>query len=129
VVQIHQGPPFLKEGIIMNIDMKSITGVSIDGRNFSGKNISINNGKVTVDGVVQGGELVGNVTVVIHGDVNHITNTTGNVTANNVHNIITSLGDVDCKDVMGNITTSLGNVDCLNVGGNIQTTLGDVTKR
>ena len=52
----------------MRISMKN-GRVEIDGRSFSGSNLSITNGKVTVDGVVQDGGLTGPINVTVHGDV------------------------------------------------------------
>jgi len=103
--------------------------VVIDGKSFSGSNISISNGKVTVDGVVQDGSLSGDVNVVIHGDVQMIESQSGIVTAQNVGEINTGSGDVKCGDVGGSIRTGSGDVDCSTVAGNIRTGSGDVTHR
>ena len=112
----------------MNIDMKG-GHVVIDGRKFEGKNITINNGKVIVDGVSQDGELSGTVNVSVHGDVERLENNSGNVTAENVGDISTGSGDVTCSSVSGSIRTGSGDVECGSVGGSIRTGSGDVTHR
>ena len=84
----------------MNLNMKN-GRIVIDGREFQGNNVSIVNGKVTVDGVVQDGELSGPVTVTVHGNVENLSNISGDVTANNVGRIKTTSGDIRCSDVGG----------------------------
>jgi len=113
----------------MNINMRG--GVTIiDGREFKGNSISISNGKVTVDGVVQDGELAGPIHVQVHGDVQTLENHAGNVTANNVGELSTGSGDVKVDgNVGGSIRTGSGDVVCGQVGGNIRTGSGDVSHR
>jgi hypothetical protein len=114
---------------MMDINMKGRSGVTIDGRSFSGNNISVRNGKVTVDGVVQDGELVGDVNVTVYGDVEHLSSTSGLVTAEHVGNIKTVSGDVNCLGVEGDIQTLSGDVHCAMVGGSIKTASGDIKHR
>lgn len=112
----------------MNLNMRN-GRIVIDGREFHGNNVTINNGKVTVDGVVQDGELSGPITVTVHGDVQSLENHSGNVTAQNVGEISTGSGDVKCGNVSGSIRTGSGDVECGTVGGNIRTGSGDVSHR
>lgn len=100
--------------------------VTIDGKSFTGSNISINNNKVIVDGVVQDGELIGDVNVVVHGDVELLENTSGTIKAGNVGQVKTVSGDVDCCDVSGNVQTVSGDVNCGNINGSVKTVSGDV---
>lgn len=112
----------------MNLNM--INGrIVIDGREFRGNSVAISNGKVTVDGVVQDGELSGPINVTVHGDVQSLENHAGNVTAQNVGEISTGSGDVKCGNVSGSIRTGSGDVECGTVGGNIRTGSGDVSHR
>lgn len=113
----------------MNINMSGNGRIVVDGREFKGRNISIKNNKVVVDGVEQDGELVGDINVVVHGDVQDLENGSGNVKAQNVGNINTGSGDVECGNVSGSIKTGSGDVDCDRVNGNIRTGSGDVTHR
>lgn len=104
----------------MNLNMRN-GRVVIDGREFHGNSVTISNGKVTVDGVVQDGELSGPITVTVHGDVQSLENHSGNVTANNLGEVNTGSGDVKCGNVSGSIRTGSGYVECGTVGGNIRT--------
>ena len=113
----------------MNINMSGSGRVVIDGKEFSGSNISINGNKVTVDGKVQDGDLIGDINIVVHGDVNIIENRSGNVTAQNVGEINTGSGDVECAAVSGSIRTGSGDVECGAVSGSIRTGSGDVNHR
>jgi len=103
--------------------------VVVDGREFRGSNISITNGKVTVDGVVQDGDLTGPINVTIHGDVQSLENNSGNVTAQNVGEISAGSGDIKCGNVSGSVRTGSGDIECGNVGGSIKTGSGDVRHR
>ena len=94
--------------------------VIINGQtiNCSGNNITIQNGKVIVDGKVIKSDLCGDVKVVVNGDVNKL-NCSGSV---EVHG---NCGSIDCSgsckidgDVNGNIDAS-GSVTCGKVSGDI----------
>ena len=113
----------------MNINMSGNGRVIVDGREFNGSNVSINNGQVTVDGVVQNGELSGPISVTVCGDVQVLENHSGNVTANNVGEISTGSGDVKCAAVGGSNRTGSGDVECGAVSGSIRTGSGDVCHR
>ncbi len=112
----------------MNISMNN-GRVVIDGKEFQGSNVIIQNGKVVVDGKTQDCELVGDVNVVVHGDVQTLENHTGNVTAQNVGEVSTGSGDVRCGSVSGSIRTGSGDIFCGKVSGNIRTGSGDVIHR
>lgn len=95
----------------MNLKMKN-GNVTIDGKSFSGKNIQINGNKVIVDGVVQDGELVGDITVTVHGDVDVLENTNGNVTCETVHGDVKTInGDVNCRNILGKVSTVNGDIN------------------
>jgi len=112
----------------MNVQMRN-GKIVINGREFFGSNISISNNNIIVDGVTQTEQLTGSIDVIIHGDVNSLQNQSGNVTANNVGDIITVSGDVTCGNISGSIRTVSGDVQCGSVGGNIKTGSGDVCHR
>ena len=103
--------------------------VEIDGKSFVGQNIQISGNKVLVDGKAQAGELVGDIIVTVHGDVQSIDDVVGKVTANNVGEISTGSGDINCGAVSGGIRTGSGDVHCGTVEGNIKTGSGDVYHR
>ena len=109
----------------MNISMNNGT-VTIDGKVFNGSNISISNNKVIIDGVAQEGELVGDVNVVVHGDVQSLSNNCGKVEAKNVGNLKTVSGDVNCGNISGGVQTVSGDVNCGDIKGSVKTVSGDV---
>jgi hypothetical protein len=111
----------------MQINMKN-GRVVIDGKEFRGNNVSIINGKVTVDGIKQDGELVGDINIVVHGDVERIENSSGVVKANNVGNIKTQSGDVECSAVSGSVQTMSGDVTCGDIKGSVSTMSGDIIR-
>ncbi len=113
----------------MNFNMKGNGTITINGRQFTGRNVSISNGKITVDGATQEGELAGDINVVVHGDIDKLENSCGTVTANNVGSINTQSGDVECGNVSGSVKTMSGDIECGNVGGNIDTMSGDISYR
>lgn len=110
----------------MNLNMKN-GSVKIDGKTFVGRNITIKNNKVVVDGVEQDGELIGDINVTVHGNVNKLENVNGKVIANTVSSISTQSGDVECQDVSGSVSTMSGDVDCGKIGGSVSTMSGDIT--
>ncbi len=114
----------------MNFDLKAGGRIVIDGREFSGKNISIVNGKVTVDGVVQDDQLVGDVNIDVHGDVVKLDAGSGSVTVSgSCGQVSTMSGDVECGNVSGNVKTMSGDVTCGAVGGGVSTMSGDIRHR
>ena len=112
----------------MNLNMRNGRAI-IDGREFVGSCVSISDGNVVVDGVVQDGTLSGVVNIEVHGDVERLENNNGKVVANNVGSITTQSGDVECGDVSGAVKTMSGDVNCSSVGISISTMSGDVTHR
>lgn len=113
----------------MNINLKGTGNVTIDGKSFTGGNIQINGNKVIVDGVVQDGELIGDIKVTVHGDVERLQTGSGRVFAQGVGIIQTGSGDVKCGNVSGSVQTGSGDVKCENVSGSIKTGSGDVYHR
>lgn len=114
----------------MNFNMKTGGRIVIDGREFTGNSISIVNGKVTVDGVAQEGQLVGDVKIDVHGDVVSMNAGSGNVTiSGSCGSVQTMSGDVECGDVSGNIKTMSGDVTCGAIGGSVGTMSGDIRHR
>ena len=112
----------------MNITMKN-GRVIVDGREFIGNNVSISGNRITVDGVRQDGELVGDIDVTVLGSVKRIELASGTIKCENVGNISTQSGDVDCNHVTGSVSTMSGDVDCGDISGNVSTMSGDVTHK
>lgn len=132
----------------------SIHNAVINGRvykHITGKVITIENGKMLVDGKPieewEGSEekvinitIEGNVeelqagycnTVTINGDTKTVKTGSGDVTVSgNVKgNIHTGSGDVHCGNVEEDFSTGSGDVHCGNVGGRVSTMSGDVYRK
>lgn len=103
--------------------------IVIDGKEFHGSNITVDcGGKVTVDGVAQDGELVGDINITVYGDVESLDNTSGDVTCKNVGSVKTVSGDIDCDHVSGSVKSVSGDVKCAAIQGNVNTVSGDIIK-
>ena len=95
-----------------------MSSITIDGKTFSGNSVSIVDGKVTIDGVVQDGTLEGVVEL-------HITGTLGSLRTDgsvhmkgNVEGDVDAGGNVNCGDVKGDVDAG-GNVNCGDVKGDV----------
>lgn len=96
-----------------------INNVKIDGA----QSISINNGKVYVDGKLS----EPSIEIKIEGTVNSIRTGSGNVSVTgDATAISTSSGDVNCKDIKGGVKTMSGDVTCNTITGNVSTMSGDI---
>ena len=111
----------------MKVKMKNDNGaVGINGHSFSGRNIQIDSNKVIVDGVTQDGDLVGEITVTVYGDVDSLHTSSGDVKAESVNKISTEAGSVVCGNVSGSVSTQSGAVVCGSVSGSINTMSGNI---
>lgn len=114
----------------MRVQMVNVRGsVDIDGRTFTGRNISINGDRVVVDGVEQDGQLVGNISITVNGDVESIASGSGDIKAQSVGKVSTGSGDVECGDVSGSVTTGSGDIKCGRISGSASTMSGDIISR
>lgn len=102
--------------------------VVINGQTFVGDNIVVDGGgTVIIDGVIQGGPIVGPINVSVEGDVRDLTTVSGDVSVTgSCGSISTTSGDIECGDVTGSVTTVSGDVECGSVGGNVKTVSGDI---
>ncbi|EFH0539746.1 TPA: hypothetical protein ACHIDG_003446 [Escherichia coli] len=104
--------------------------VSVNGEDFTGHHITINNGKVIVDGVEKNSNLDGQINVTINGSVEGVEIENGSVTVSgDAHYVKTMSGDVHCSNVLGNVNTMSGDVICETVGGNASTMSGNIIKK
>lgn len=114
----------------MKISMRGGSSrVQIDGKTFIGNNVVIDGNKVIIDGQVQDGELIGDVNITVHGDVESLSLSSGTVKANKAGRIQTHSGDVECGDVNGSVSTMSGSVECGNISGSVSTMSGSVKHR
>ena len=117
--------------------------IVVNNKNYIGRSITINGGKVIVDGVditpdskeieisVQGNIDSLSVDyckeIRIEGDVNTLNNGSGDVTCNSVTNgVRTGSGDVECEVINGNVSTGSGDVKCDTISGSVKTGSGDI---
>ena len=111
-----------KDGINIQVD--------IDEHSFVGDQISIIGNKVNVNGVTQDITLSTKgrrpLNISVHGNVETLYTSTGNVTAETIVNASTHSGDIKCYGVIKNIDTTTGDIECGAVGGNIDTISGDI---
>ena len=91
-----------------------VNGITID---VEGNNISIQNGRVRVDGKDINVELGTNATLKVEGDLMNLT-TDRSVECGNVHGNVDAGGSVHCGNVEGNIDAG-GSVSGGGVGGDI----------
>ena len=94
-----------------------INNVKIEGA----QTISINNGKIYVNGNLREGLESPSIEVKIEGNVASVRTDSGDVSTVN-----TTSGDVSYKDVKGGVLTMSGDVTCGNVGGNVSTMSGNI---
>lgn len=110
--------------------MKIKTGgssVTINGQTLTGRNISIIGDKIVIDGVEQGGSLVGAISVVVNGNADSVETNFGSVeVTGTVGRIKTMSGDVHCADVSGDVGTMSGDVICQTIAGDAKTMSGDI---
>lgn len=100
-----------------------INNVKIEGA----QSISINNGKIYVDGKLREDLSEPSIEIKIEGTVNSVHTGSGNVSVTgDVTAISTSSGDVNCKDVKGGIQTMSGDITCNTIAGNVNTMSGDI---
>lgn len=98
--------------------------VIINGREFKGGLITIENGIVHVDGQPQGTEMKTVIDVRVYGDVQTLENHYGTVTAQNVGEIFSSCGPVNCGNVSGSVRTGTGNIYATKIAGRKVTAIG-----
>lgn len=100
-----------------------INNVKIEGA----QSISINNGKIYVDGKLREDLSEPSIEIKIEGTVNSVHTGSGNISVTgDVTAISTSSGDINCKDVKGGIQTMSGDITCNTITGNVSTMSGDI---
>jgi len=103
--------------------------ITINGKTYTGNDVSINNGQVIIDGVVQEEIKEHVIHVVVNGGIDSISMGSGSVTANTVGSVKTGSGDVECDDIRGDVKTGSGSVRCKQISGNVKTGSGNVIQK
>lgn len=89
--------------------------------------ISINNGKIYVNGNLREDFKSPSIEVKIEGNVASVHTGSGNVSVTgDVSTVNTASGDITCKDVKGGVSTMSGDVTCGNIDGNVSTMSGNI---
>lgn len=108
--------------------------IQINGKTYRGNSVTIINGKVIVDGVVQGSEdlskeqvinidatgfrghlsVDGNVNV--NGNIDGQIKAQGSVSCNNVYGDVNAGGSVNCDDIKGDVVAG-GSINCDDIIG------------
>lgn len=100
-----------------------INNVKIEGA----QSISINNGKVYVDGKLREDLSEPSIEIKVEGTVTSIHTGSGNVSVTgDVTAISTASGDVNCKDIKGGVLTMSGDITCNTIAGDANTMSGDI---
>lgn len=126
------------------VDISNDSVITINGQTYIGNSVSINNGKVTINGndVTPDSKTItisinGNindlkvdrcVSIDVEGDVGSLKATSGNVnvTGDVTDSIQSTSGNIKCHDVDGSIKTTSGKIECNNVYGNATSVHGKV---
>lgn len=100
-----------------------INNVKIEGA----QSISINNGKVYVDGKLREDLSEPSIEIKVEGTVTSIHTGSGNVSVTgDVTAISTASGDVNCKDIKGGVQTMSGDITRNTIAGDANTMSGDI---
>lgn len=108
----------------------NMNSININGSTFyGGRNITINNGRVIIDGKDLTPDAK-NISIQVNGDVHEMSVDACNQVDihGSVGQISTLSGDVICHAVSGDVNTMSGDVRCQNVGGSVKTMSGDISR-
>lgn len=103
-----------------------INGVKIEGA----QSITIDNGKVYVNGNLQESLSIPSIEIRVEGSVDSITTTSGDISVNgDTKYIKTTSGNVNCCEVKGSVSTISGDVNCSNIAGSVSTMSGNIYRK
>jgi hypothetical protein len=102
--------------------------IRINNMTVSGRNVTIQNGKIIVDGKTIDTGNAPTIQIHVEGNIDTLqVDACEQISVQgNAQNVVTMSGDVTCNDVHGSVTTMSGDVRCKNVSGKIKTMSGDV---
>lgn len=100
-----------------------INSIKIEGA----QSISINNGKIYVNGELRKDLSASSIEIKIEGTVTSVHTGSGNVSVTgDVTAISTASGDVNCQDIKSGVQTMSGDIICNTIEGNANTMSGDI---
>jgi hypothetical protein len=101
--------------------------ININGKSYYGNNISINNGKVIIDGInLSIDEKIINITVDGNIDNLSVDSCESLTVSGNVAAVKTVSGDVICQNILGSVKTVSGDVTAKVINGNVNSVSGDI---
>lgn len=112
-----------------NIVTSSGGSIEVNGVKYTGNNVSVRNGKVTIDGVVQADHSKEpRIMIYVTGDCETVQSSDGDIIINGdvSGDVQSTNGDIEAENVTGKVTTTNGDVECWDVGGDVTTTNGDI---
>lgn len=105
----------------------STSTITVNGQTHVGRSIIINGKKVIIDGVEQSGDLQGEVTVNITGNVERCENVAGNINiTGDCGRAKTTSGDIEAASISGDAETVSGDVTASAIHGSVRTVSGDI---
>lgn len=93
--------------------------ISINGQTYTGNSITVNGGRIIIDGVEQLSGLSGIQEIKITGGSIENVTSSASVSCGDVTGNVDSGGSTSCGNVGGNVTGG-GSVNCGNVVGNVR---------
>ena len=117
----------------MDTESKTNNRVVINGKVYqcgSGSSITVNNGKVIIDGkLVDGLESSKKIEIKVIGNIQNLHTDSGDVEVKgNVNTINTVSGDIEISgNIGGDVKSVSGDIKAKTISGNCKTTSGDIT--
>jgi hypothetical protein len=101
--------------------------ITINGKTFFGNNVTINNGKVYIDGKNQTPDAK-EINIEVIGNVDNLTVDAANLVniVGNAHTVQTISGDVKCNDVSKSVKTTSGSIDANTIHGDADSMSGSI---
>lgn len=113
--------------VITSGDSQSIV---VNGQVVRGSNITVTNGVVFVDGKKVSTGTEKEINIVVNGNAQSVSTSTGQVTVNgDAEQINTTSGDIKVRNVNGDISTTSGDVEAVKVAGRVTTTSGQISQK
>jgi len=108
-----------------------MASIFVNGVNLCGVNISIQHGRVIVDGKKVDTGDAKTINIEVHGNIDTLSADACDQVkvAGSVGKVKVSAGDVTCGDVLGDVSSQAGDIHCGDVQGKVSTVAGDIRRR